>query len=248
MCVVVICRQCVAEAPLVVGANREEVYARGGTEPALRAAAVRFVAGLDPIAGGTWLGVNALGVLVAVTNRSTKQRPPAPRSRGLLVRDLLACPSAVAVVESAVRELATGGCAGCNLICADVNEAFVVEAADAPRLVPLTPGIHIVTTGNVDDGADPRIRFGLDWFARAEARSVEHLLGSLTNYLATRTGPVPICLHDGARGTVSSTIVALTPRLDECRLFHAQGSPDRTPYVDRSELFAELAAVPGEAP
>src|SRR5947209_4945325 len=108
MCVLVLCFRCVDGTPLVVGANREEAYARGGTEPALQLGPVPFVAGLDPVAGGTWLGLNAAGLLVAVTNRPKRRLPPVPRSRGLLVRDLLARRNAVEAVEVAARELATG--------------------------------------------------------------------------------------------------------------------------------------------
>ena len=42
----------------------------------------RILAGRDPYAGGTWLGVNEHGVLVAVTNRRKTPRPlayPQPR-------------------------------------------------------------------------------------------------------------------------------------------------------------------------
>ncbi|PWT85887.1 MAG: hypothetical protein C5B58_02370, partial [Acidobacteria bacterium] len=69
MCLLAVFFRVVEDAPVVVGANREEAYARGGTVPQLLSGPTRFVAGLDPIAGGTWLGINQHGVLIAVTNR-----------------------------------------------------------------------------------------------------------------------------------------------------------------------------------
>ena len=89
MCLLALFYRVVEDAAVVVGANREELYRRGGEPPRLHDGPPRFVAGVDPVAGGTWLGVNEHGVLAAVTNRPKDRRPDRPRSRGLLVRDLL---------------------------------------------------------------------------------------------------------------------------------------------------------------
>src|SRR5215831_17108423 len=103
MCLLALFFRAVEDAPVVVGANREEFYARGGEPPQLLDGPVQAVAGVDPQGGGTWLGVNAHGVLVAVTNRARSQPPPRPRSRGLLVRDLLtSCASAREATDRAV--------------------------------------------------------------------------------------------------------------------------------------------------
>src|SRR2546425_423394 len=83
-----------------------------------------------PQAGGTWFGVNERGVLVAVTNRLKSQPPPQPRSRGLLARDLLACPSAAVAADLAARELGQNRYAGCNLLCADADRALLLHGGD----------------------------------------------------------------------------------------------------------------------
>src|SRR6516162_4207088 len=105
MCLVALFYRVAEDAPVVVGANREEYYARGGDPPRLHAGPPPFVAGVDPAAGGTWLGVNAHGVLIAVTNRRKSDLPRESRSRGVLVRDLLALPTAKAAADAAAREL-----------------------------------------------------------------------------------------------------------------------------------------------
>ncbi len=115
MCLLVLCSRIVPDAPLVLGANREEAYARIGEPPQVLPGMLRVVAGRDPTAGGTWLGLNERGVLVAVTNRFKSHVHPMPRSRGLLVRDLLECASAGAAVDRAARELSSNRYAGCNL-------------------------------------------------------------------------------------------------------------------------------------
>ena len=83
MCLLALFFRVAEDAAVVVGANREEAYARGGTPPQVLEGPPRAVAGLDPTAGGTWLGVNGHGLLVAVTNRPKSEAPAQPRSRGL---------------------------------------------------------------------------------------------------------------------------------------------------------------------
>src|SRR5579875_1387912 len=114
MCLLALFFRVVEDAPVVVGANREEYYRRGGEPPRLLPGPIRAVAGVDPVAGGTWLGVNENGVLAAVTNRPKLETPAQPRSRGLLVREMLACPSAAAAVEHVLHALHQQPYAGAN--------------------------------------------------------------------------------------------------------------------------------------
>src|SRR5438552_11865453 len=106
MCLLALFSRVVEDAPVVVGANREEMYARGGEPPRILDSACPALAGVDPVAGGTWLGVNARGLLVAITNRLKKSLPRQPRSRGLLARELHACPNVADASERAGLELA----------------------------------------------------------------------------------------------------------------------------------------------
>src|SRR5436305_10671915 len=99
MCLLALFYRVVEDAAVIIGANREEAYARPGEPPQLLDGPTRAVAGVDPVAGGTWLGVNEHGVLVAVTNRAKSDVPLNPRSRGLLARDLLGCRTAVVAAE-----------------------------------------------------------------------------------------------------------------------------------------------------
>src|SRR6516165_9809974 len=119
MCLLALYFRLVDDASLVVGANREEAYARVGEPPQVLDGPLRAVGGRDPVAGGTWLAVNEHGVVIAVTNRPKMQPLAAPRSRGLLARDLAACPTAAAARDLAARELGKNPYAGCNLVCAD---------------------------------------------------------------------------------------------------------------------------------
>jgi hypothetical protein len=244
MCLIALLFRVVEDAPVVVGANREEFYRRGGEPPQILGGPLRAVGGRDPLGGGTWLAVNERGVLVAVTNRPKSQIPAQPRSRGQLVRDLLACPSAATAADLAARELGQPCYAGCNVLCADGAAAVVVHAGDWLRVRPLPPGCHVLTANDVNDASDHRIGLSLGWLGeRGYAASGQYLtaLKELCGQTGVDGAP-PICLRKEERGTVSSSLVALRPALEHSSFLHAQGPPDRTLYVDYSHLLRQLAA------
>jgi uncharacterized protein with NRDE domain len=241
MCLLALFFRVVEDAPVVVGANREEFYARGGEPPRILEGPVRALAGVDPVAGGTWFGVNAGGLLAAVTNRPKSNVPPQPPSRGLLIRDLLGCVDTSAAVALAARELGTNRYAGCNILLADQGSAVVIHAGDWLRVRPLPPGLHVLTSHDVNDASDRRLGHALWWLEQRPYRSSDDCLSALKELCAQPgNGDPPICLHGPDRGTVSSTLVLLHPSLKKSRYLHAQGPPDRTPYQDYSHLLREL--------
>jgi len=244
MCLLALFFRVVEDAPLVVGANREEFYARGGEPPRLLDGPVRAVAGVDPTAGGTWFGVNEHGVVVALTNRIKSQAPAQPRSRGLLVRDLLACSSAKNAVNGAVSQLSQDRYAGCNILCADLNDAFVLHSGDWLRVRPLPPGIHVLTAHDVNDESDRRIGHALWWLHQRTYRNAGDCIEALKQLCAqTGNGDPPMCLRGEKGGTVSSSIVSLRMPLARSFYWHAQGPPDRTPYEDGSDLLKQLKSA-----
>ena len=90
MCMLAILYRVARNTPILVAANREEFFARPTQYPKIQSGTPRVVCGTDRQAGGTWLGVNQYGLLVAVTNRPKSRRCRwRRRSRGLLCRDLL---------------------------------------------------------------------------------------------------------------------------------------------------------------
>ncbi len=244
MCLLVLFFRVVDDAPLVAGANREEYYARGGEPPQILPGPVRAVGGRDPTAGGTWFGVNEHGVVAAVTNRPKSELPPKPRSRGLLVRDLLGCGTAKTAADLAAQELDKNPYAGCNVVCADKDSAYVLQSGDWLRVRPLPPGIHVLTAHDVNDGSDRRIGHSLWWLNQRAYTTARDCIAALKELCAqTGNGDPPICLRGKQGGTVSSSIVALRFPLNRSIYLHAQGPPDRTPYQDYSALMTELAAA-----
>src|SRR4051794_28710829 len=233
MCLLALFNRVAEDAPVVAGANREEAYARGGEPPRVLEGPVRVLAGIDPSAGGTWFGVNERGLLVAVTNRLKSEEPQRPRSRGLLARDLLSCPNARVAVDRAADELGRNRYAGCNLLCADAEQAVVIHAGDWLRVRPLPAGLHVLTNRDVNDSSDRRLGHAVWWLGQQATSSADECVTAL-RALCAQSEPldVAMCLHGPERGTVSSSIVALRRPPGQAIYLHAQGPPDRTPYVD----------------
>lgn len=241
MCLLALFYRVLEDAPIVVGANREEAYARPGEPPRVLDGACRAVAGVDPQAGGTWLGVNDRGVLVAVTNRPKSKVPDRPRSRGLLARDLLGCPDAGTATRLAATELGRGGYAGCNILCADALGATVLHSGDWLRVRPLPPGLHVLTSRDVNDASDRRGAHARSWLAQRGCGDPADCVRALKD-LCAQTGDPAMCVRGPDGGTISSSIIALRRAFERSTYLHAQGAPDQTPYADYSTLFAELAA------
>jgi uncharacterized protein with NRDE domain len=245
MCLLALFYRVVTDSPLIVGANREEAYARGGEPPRLLHGACRFVAGTDPVAGGTWLGVNEHGVVVAVTNRSKSKVPDQPRSRGLLARDLLGCAGAKAAADLAVEELGTNRYAGCNFLCADAEAAYVIHAGDWLRTRPLPPGLHVLTSRDVNDADDPRLGYALWWLSGHVYDTAQDCIAALKDLCGqTGNGTPAICVGGDKGGTVSSSIIALRHPPATSTYLHSQGPPSRTAFEDYSPLMKEMAAGP----
>jgi Transport and Golgi organisation 2 len=244
MCLLAIFFRAVPDAPLVIGANREEFYDRGGEPPRVLPGKIPAVAGVDPTAGGTWLGLNARGVVVAVTNRAVTYLPAQPRSRGLLTRELLGCASAKEAVDQAVAELSTKRYAGCNLFCGDEERAVVIAAGDWLRVRPLPPGLHVLANRDINDGSDDRVLYALDYLGRRDYPDAGKCVSALEVLCSRADGEnPPICLHGDDRGTVSSTILAVQQPIERSIYRHAQGAPDKAPYRDYSALL-EFQGLP----
>jgi hypothetical protein len=85
--------------------NRDERRTRDtALPPVLRRAGGRVAAfPLDPVGGGTWVGVNDAGLAIALLNRTTGRCATRHRqSRGAIVRALLAQPSLPAARDAAL--------------------------------------------------------------------------------------------------------------------------------------------------
>jgi Transport and Golgi organisation 2 len=130
MCTVVLLRRPQAPWPLLLAANRDELRSRPWRPPARHwPDRPDVVAGLDVLAGGSWLGVNDDGVVAAVLNRVGSLGPAAgKRSRGELVLEALDHADAAAAAK-ALADLDPDAYRPFNLVIADAKDAFWLRHA-----------------------------------------------------------------------------------------------------------------------
>ncbi len=90
MCLILLSYQNHSEYPLVIAANRDELYDRPATPAEFWKENPNILAGRDIQAGGTWLGVSRKGLIAMITNYREVQRfDPKATTRGKLVSDFL---------------------------------------------------------------------------------------------------------------------------------------------------------------
>ncbi len=149
--------------PLIVGANRDEMIDRPWRAPARHwPDRPEVVAGLDELAGGSWLGINDYGVVAGVLNRHGSLGPaPGLRSRGELVLEALDHADARAAA-AALGALEPRAYRTFNLVIADNRDAYWLRHADPSGTLPLsvTPipaGLSMIAAGDLDDPETPRI-------------------------------------------------------------------------------------------
>lgn len=141
MCLILFAYKVHPEYPLVLAANRDEVYARPTAPAAFWSDHPNIYGGRDLEHGGTWLGVTRNGRVSAVTNfRDGYATKDSTRSRGELVGDFLrGTEPARAYADRISREAHTYN--GFNLIVGDLDELHYVSNRGT-RVTMIEPGIH----------------------------------------------------------------------------------------------------------
>ena len=129
MCFVAVALGISKNFPLVLAANRDEIFSRPA-EPMTRwVESPSVIAGRDLSAGGTWLGLSQEGRFAALTNSGTAtvSRKPGTVSRGMIVKDfLLGQPDTL-------RDIETGaladhpGYGGFNLIAGTLSKVSILS-------------------------------------------------------------------------------------------------------------------------
>jgi hypothetical protein len=255
MCTVVVLRRPGHSWPLILAANRDERIDRPWRPPARHwPERSHIVAGIDVLAGGTWLGVNDYGLVAAILNRPSPLGPsPHHRSRGELPLEALEHAEA-AVAVRALAELETRSYRTFNMVIADSQHAFWLRSAGgedgrpegAPvEVTEIETGISMVTAHDLNDRGSPRIRFHLPRFAAAAApdpdgddwSAWQALLasgdGEAGQAEASPTGALNVAPRGGF-GTVCSSLIALPrPQVPIRRPVwrFAAGRPDAAPFV-----------------
>lgn len=242
MCTIFVAFQSVGAFPLTIAANRDENLQRPASGAKLWEQPVRFVAPVDEQAHGTWIGLNANGVFVAVTNRFLASRNPERRSRGALVAQALQAKSARALHDT-LRAVDAKTYNAFHLFYADVNDAFVTWTDDE-RITHdvVTPGTHVFTERSfAKEPASRAARLTTMWselHAREDPLKIFDLLR-----LHSEEDPFSgTCIHAPAfnYGTRSSTVWQIAAELGASLLLSSEGPACTAKPEDLSSLVRSL--------
>jgi len=266
MCTIAILLEVVAGAPLVIAANRDELYARPTRAP--ESFGDGIAGGVDVLSGGTWLAVRRDGRFAAVTNQRVLMPVPAGlRSRGLVVRELAATDdpdryvAALDPTQYASMNLVWGDARGASVAYVRRDGGDVAAAGSAAGsgrgsidIERLPPGIHVLCNDRLGAPGFPRgarlhdaiARAPLTWPAVVPALTCalgDHTKAALDPSDSTSSLPAALaheltatCIHSPLYGTRSSTIFAAADGAALAYL-HADGPPCTTPFTDRSALL-----------
>ena len=222
MCLIAVRWRPVSAEPLLLLGNRDEFYERPAA-PLAWWEGGRLLAGRDLRAGGTWLGVTRDGRCAAVTNfrQPGPPRPEAPSRGQLPLRFLEGGLSAAAFLEALRGE--SGRYAPFNLLVYD-GEILLGYQSRNEEVVPLEPGIHVLSNGDFD-APWPKAEALRRRLAAAPQEDDRALLALLEDDLPfpdaelPRTGvPLdweralsPVFIRTPAYGTRASTLVRVGP-------------------------------------
>jgi uncharacterized protein with NRDE domain len=202
----------VLERPFVA-ANRDEAYARPFTAPRVWVADTPFWAPRDEEEGGTWIGVNRLGLIAAITNRSTLPESAGRASRGLLVTGMLARGGLDDACAWVLEELRRSPRNPCQVVGFQGARGRLFRVGpDGVESRDLAPGIHVLS--NLHEPGE--LDFGLPRDPSWDA---------LRAILADTSPRLPrgyaVCKRAGWRGTVASSFIE-----PGRRFLFAPGPPD----------------------
>jgi hypothetical protein len=209
----------------LLGHNRDELRSRARGLPPQRheRSGIAFLAPRDPDGGGTWIGVNQTGLALCLLNaaeRAPSRLPQEPRSRGLVLWDLL--------------DLAGGDAVGARLeqtraLLCEVRAFHLVAAEPAGRHREAT-STHWTWNG---EGLTRELRRGPTMYVSSsyDQEAVERERGaawrrllldhpapddtSLSRWLASTgetPGPFSVCMSRSNAMTVSRTLVRVGDR------------------------------------
>lgn len=242
MCTIFAAVRVNARYPLIIAANRDENLQRPASGPRLWERPIRFIAPVDEQAHGTWIGLNAHGVFVAVTNRFLASKHPARRSRGALVTDALHSQSAKALHEQ-LRAVDATTYNAFHLFYADARDAFVTWSDDERITHEIVPaGTHVFTERSfAKEPASRAARLATMW-EELEDQSDPAKVFELLRLHSDEDPFSGTCIHAPAfnYGTRSSSVWHLAAQLAGSRLHVSEGPACTATLRDETKLLSSL--------
>ncbi|OGD44983.1 hypothetical protein A3K69_00845 [Candidatus Bathyarchaeota archaeon RBG_16_57_9] len=248
MCTLIVLHRLLGNYPVVALHNR---YLGKDTveEPPRRTGGVVYP--VDVASGGTWIGFNDEGLLLAITNQETQNLDKPGRSRGLLALDILRdCATAdeardILLDPASRKPYRTG-----NFAVLDAEAGHHVVWDAGTHHYPVEPGVFAMGTVTIVPGIQwsDRSRSLYESSVRRVARAhelldgykprsieeaVETMMRVSADHAHGRTES-SICWHHPDYMQTSSTIMAPGP---ESRVLYCSGNHCENPYKDYSRAF-----------
>ncbi len=259
MCLLIALFAIVPDVPLLIAANRDELYQRPADPiTVLRAAQPRILGGRDEMAGGTWLAVNEHGVVAGLTNQPATARDPARRSRGELPLAFTAYPDAKTAVTQVCARLDPAAYNPCWMLVGDRHALFSVDVSGGhqARVEELPPGRYVLENAPLRHASAKQQRVSGRVGALEPGRAEASLAGVLRDHQPA-AGPRPAedgrparpaeltaaCVHTERYGTRSAMIVSVGPA-GVPRVSAAAGPPCVTPLLDVTGMWTSPAGLP----
>ena len=273
MCLLIAASRLEEDAPLIVGANRDEQYDRPAVAiTVLRPGPPRVLGGQDLQAGGTWLCVNEHGVVAALTNGASPEgKDPTKRSRGELPLALSEFADATTAVEHFVHRYHPRDYNRAWLLVGDRHSLHYVDMTgdEEPHARALPPGLHILGNGPLDMASVKvdhvraavlgAVAGGAGYFDAIKAELGDHTIPEGAVEELSRRPPtddrrewppqlLAACVHipSEKHGTRSSALLSVSRDPErKPAMWVADGPPCTTPFADVSDLW-ERAPAPAE--
>jgi uncharacterized protein with NRDE domain len=260
VCLLIALFQLLPEAPLIVAANRDELYQRPAVAmTVLRSSEPRILGGRDEQAGGTWLAVNSLGVVAGLTNQpSAAGRDPSKRSRGELPLAFAAHEDAATAVSAVTVNPADYN--PCWMLVGDRRSLFSVGVSGGSKaeVEELGPGLHVLENAPLRPRSAKAVFVERLVSTERAARSDAGVAGTIEALEAVlrihqpavpeprtdeagRTWPPELsapCVHTPTYGTRSAMTVCI-PADGRPVVRVADGPPCETSFLDKSGLWTE---------
>ena len=178
---------------------------------------VAWVAPIDGDFGGTWIGVNHLGLTVCLLNGTPADGTPGPISRGFLTRELLSSRTMDEAIER-LDEAALENYSAFTLIVLAVGRPAIAAAWDRNHLVIHTHAERLQPYTSSSYESDSVVRY--------RRASYEHArLHGIAFHASHQFGRSPwsVCMHRDDAETVSFTGISVNRR--HVCLLYSSGAP-----------------------
>jgi len=233
VCLLIALFQQIADAPLIIAANRDERLDRPAVAmTVLRPSGPRILGGRDELAGGTWLAVNEYGVVAGLTNQpSADGRDAGKRSRGELPLAFAGHKTAAEAVAAVTARLNPAEYNPCWMLIGDRQALFSVGLAggQAADVEELAPGLHILENAPL----------------RAPSAKADFVRGLIGAERAAEPGPDSSA---GAPGVVPLASTATVAALERVLSSNQPAVPEpRTDDQGRTWASGDLGAVRAHA-